>query len=90
MKVRLLIALTLLICSSAWAAPPQEHQYIVKLKHLFQQPNASAAPRAWFKLHRIYKYALRDGKWVQVKYQLRIIYVEAEKIVLHANISGGK
>jgi len=43
MKVRLIVALTLLICSSAWAAPPQEHQYIVKLKYLFQQPNASAA-----------------------------------------------
>jgi hypothetical protein len=34
----------------------------------------------------VYKYALREGRWVQVKYQLRIIYNEAEKLVMHANI----
>lgn len=34
----------------------------------------------------VYKYALRKGKWTQVKYQLRVIYNEAEKVVMHANI----
>jgi YD repeat-containing protein len=43
MKVRFLIALLFLSCSIAMAAPPQNQQYIVKLKYLYQQPNASAA-----------------------------------------------
>jgi RHS repeat-associated protein len=34
----------------------------------------------------VYKFALRGGAWVQVKYELRIIYNEAEKLVMHANI----
>jgi hypothetical protein len=34
----------------------------------------------------VYKYSQRGGQWVQVKYQLRIIYNEAEKLVMHANI----
>jgi len=43
MKGPFLVALTL-ICATAWAAPPQKHQYIVvKNRYLLQQPNASAA-----------------------------------------------
>jgi RHS repeat-associated protein len=34
----------------------------------------------------VYKFALRGGAWVQVKYELRIIYNDAEKLVMHANI----
>jgi hypothetical protein len=38
----------------------------------------------------VYKMALRQGTWVQVKYELRIIYNEAEKLVMHANIENVK
>jgi RHS repeat-associated protein len=34
----------------------------------------------------VYKYARRGAQWVQVKYQLRIIYNEADKLVMHANL----
>jgi RHS repeat-associated protein len=44
MKVRVIVPiLASLFCANAWAAPPNRQQYIVKLKYLFAQPNASAA-----------------------------------------------
>jgi hypothetical protein len=50
MKAPFLVALTLLICAAAWAAPPNKNQYIlVKNRYLFQQPNASAARRPPFR-----------------------------------------
>jgi len=89
-RITLLVSVVLLSGVSTLGAATRPKSSGVGIGHYILSGTRSADPQGAKGpiqvTQDIYKSAVRGGVSVQVKYQLRIIYNEVEKLVLHANI----